>query len=459
LVAQSFSTSRSADRPQQAQPSAHVIVAIVALLLSFDVSSFSYAGLYADGSNCLLHMIMSRGLFVVAWSRIGAEFVTQSPVILAIHLGNRSIADLAALYTASLMVVPIASLCATTWFTRHKFLASAANMAVVCCVYYPTMFDAVGEFQLLYSLFWLSAVLVLLAESLTAITVVVLALAAVVMAATYELAVVTGPLLAGACIVRALKRPAGTSILIWAGLAVLFVAATPIALGSLLAPRDPTNEGAFSGEFAHFYNNWTLYYLAGIVVLSSAAAALRSRWMALLAGVAAVAVAAHFVARSLGAGVAPDRLLLGFQDAQRAQVFPYLLAAFAALVLSCLQPWDSIKGMRAWLAFPVLIVFALHLAEVAAWRAYVNTFCIEVAGPTKASRDHAAFLARNDVRRLGWDWELPTMSLLLRPPGSYALVVNPAYHGWQPFDPVTGLPNITDFRRSRGVCGRQATSG
>jgi hypothetical protein len=50
-----------------------------------------------------------------------------------------------------------------------------------------------------------------------------------------------------------------------------------------------------------------------------------------------------------------------------------------------------------------------------------------------------------------YEWEYPTLSVLLRPPGSDRILLHPDYDGWLPFDPRTEVPDISAFRND-GIC-------
>jgi hypothetical protein len=178
----------------------------LALLATFVASVVSFTGLYADGANYFLEILSSGTWFHPAPSRIGATILTQIPVQAGIAGGAGSISDLAALHTAGLIAVPTLCYAAATWLTRTNTLAAIANAAVICCVYYPTAFESVGEFHVLYALFWLSAVIAIRLPRPGWLGAAALAFAALVMPFSYELAILTGPLLALTYLVRAACR-------------------------------------------------------------------------------------------------------------------------------------------------------------------------------------------------------------------------------------------------------------
>ena len=51
-----------------------------------------------------------------------------------------------------------------------------------------------------------------------------------------------------------------------------------------------------------------------------------------------------------------------------------------------------------------------------------------------------------------WVWTFPTLSVLLRPRGTEAMLIDPTYDGWQPFDPVAAVPDLSNYDNSGGIC-------
>jgi hypothetical protein len=431
------------------------------LCLSFVLQVKSHGGLYADGANYFLHIIASGRFFNISSYRVGATILTQWPLLLAMALREHSIAGLAAVYSAALLAVPTGCYIATSWISRRNAIAGAANAVVICCVYYPTILNIIGEYQILYSLFWLCSVWIILSTPRGWWSFGLLFAAAIAMLRSYELTVITGGLLTLVCVVQALRQDAVLRRVGWSALAVLFVCAIPLGLRGILVPRDLANEHAFAAALRGTLGDDILLDIFGIVTIASAAVLFRSPVAAAVAAAVAGYMAWMFAIAATRRPVYADLLALGYQNTQRAQVFPFLLGAFALLPIARLPAAQAI-ARRTWqqwpLVVPISLVFAMHVAELRGWREYVASFCTELARPGEEDAD-ALFRARSDVRRFAWRWELPTMSVLLRSPGSDRIVSDPSYHDWQPFDPVRGVPDITRFKQSASLCPTNLPGG
>jgi hypothetical protein len=426
----------------------------VVLCLSFLFQIEVHGGLYADGAHYFLHIIASGRFFNVSSYRVGATILTQWPLLLAMALHEHSIAGLAAVHSAALLAIPTGCFIATSWISRRNAIAGAANAVVICCAYYPTIFDIIGEYQILYSLFWLCAVWIILIPPRTWWSFGPLFAAAIAMLRSYELTVVTGGLLTLACIVQALRQDAFLQRAGWSTLAVLFVLGVPLGLQGILVPRDLANEHAFAAALRGTLGDDTLLDIFGIVTMGSVAVLFRSPVVAVVTAAVAGYTAWRFAMAAVKLPGHPDLLALGYQSVQRAQVFLVLLGAFALLAIARLPEAQAV-ARRTWQQWPLMVpiglVFAMHVAELCGWRDYVAAFCTELARPAGENSD-AVLLARSNVRRFAWTWELPTMSVLLRRYGSDRIVSDPSYHGWQPFDPMKGVPDITRFKRSASLC-------
>jgi hypothetical protein len=224
-----------------------------------------------------------------------------------------------------------------------------------------------------------------------------------------------------------------------------------VAFGAIVTPQDGGAETAFASALKTAWRDPTLLGLAAVLLCSALACGLRAKRLAVVAGAAALVVALVFAYFALRTPVDTDLLALGYQNTQRAKVFPYLLGAFVLLAAAHhpVAARAGHGGSRLWpLLVPISLVCALHLSEVAAWRGFLSSFCGELARPGAPG----AFLATDGARRFGWNWELPTMSVLLRAEGSRRLISDPAYHGWQPKDREAEAPLIARFKRSDGLC-------
>jgi hypothetical protein len=426
----------------------------IILILSAALSTLYGSGLSADGAHLLRQMLSSGTFNNVSSYRIGATVLTQWPVVLAMNMGVRSIPHLAMIYTAALLFTPTACFIATTWLTRHTAPAATANVIVICCVFYPTLFSIIGEFQVLYALFWLCSVIILLIRPIKWWSLGIITVASLIMLRSYELTAVTGILLAAACIERAAKPQSSALRAIWIAISLIFLLSVPLGLQGILMPRDSSNEHGFLLALQTALTNYTLLGLVAIAAISATATLFRSP--AITAGLAALSVylSWRFAMHALSIPSYTDLLALGYQTGQRAQVFPILLGAFFVLAFSCAPIFtnEKLQFWRTWpLLIPVILVFSLYVTELQQWSRFISVFCTELSAPERGGYDTVFFNDR-DVKRFGWNWELPTLSLLLRDSDNNQIISDPTYHDWQPFNPRGPVPNLNRFKQSESSC-------
>jgi hypothetical protein len=434
-------------------PTLVAICTIATLLVVFILHTLLDVGLYGDGAFFFLQVLSSQDYYGNTPYRNGATYITQSPILLAIGLGERSIATLAALHTVGLMAVPTTCFAATTWITRRNTIAAAANMLVICCCYFMTIFFIIGEFHVLYALFWLCSVLVFFHPHKAMWHFPVLISAGVAMLRSYELTVVTGCLLAFTCAVQSFRPQPSPRRMLWVLVALLFLGGVPFGLDGILEQWGMGKERSFIACLLAIRDNRTLLDLLGILGLAATAAFFRNRLLA----ISAAAVACYAAWRFSVHAIHMTSLGLGDPYAQRAQVFPVLIGAFLVVALARLPLLESI-AQGTWQQWPLLIPLALVLtvysADVRGWLGYVQAFCAELAESTAGPDRDAAFVTRREVQKFGWPWEFPTMSVLLRDPGNDRTISNQSYYAWYPFFSATAIPDVRPFKQAGGLCRR-----
>lgn len=406
--------------------------------------------LYADGAYYLLSILASRDLPHFAWTRIGATLITQTPLILAMRVGVSDITWLAYIFGAGLFLPPVLAFTATTLLTRHDPLLFTVNAVIIFACYFPTSMLIMGEFHILYALAWCGFVLLITGKADKVLGSVVVVMLAIAIAASYEISVLACPLLmlASGWRIRETGSPLARGILLLA-MAPLGAGVMIGALG-ILAPRDPTNAGQFLQALRWAFGNVTLLGISGLVAAAGAASLLapRDRRVA-AAGIAAVCLGFGWELARLNNGPA-----LGDSFSQRAQVVPIILGA----VLVCgVYAWRRARSTapRHWrfnpwpLVLPGLMVVMLDVHDSLGWLSFLDRFCTVL---TDVKEDAAAFPGEPVAQGYGWPWTYPTLSLLLRAPGSVTLVRYPTPNLWQPFDPDGPLPDIASYKTAGGMC-------
>ena len=413
------------------------------------------AGLYADGANYFLHILNSGSFFHVSPYRVGSTLLTQIAPVAAISLGTRSISILSGLHSADLIVVPVLCYISTTWIVRRDGVGVLANMLVVTCCFFTTVFDIIGEYHVLYATFWLSSVLVLCSPKTNVVSICTLIFAGIVMLRSYELSVVTGGLLFLACLARSVRVEEAAWRFVWVGLAILFLAGVPLGLEGILFPRDATNAGAFSAALRTMPENETLLSLVSIVFLSYLTVLPRDAKVSLLIACLVGGVSWVFAEHALNRPIITDLFGLGYQNAQRAQVFPVLVGSFFLLWTSRWKFLSNLSKRGRWqwcMAIPLILVTVVYHSEVSRWSVFLHRFCHQLRTVSYNSLADLKFLESGRVSEFAWNWELPTLSVLLRPANSSRIIRDKSYTGWMPFDPNGKVPDIERFKKSSSIC-------
>ncbi|GLS18636.1 hypothetical protein GCM10007874_16530 [Labrys miyagiensis] len=435
-----------------AASSAYVVGTIGLLLAGFILNSLYQVGLYSDGAYYFLGLLSERFYFVSSWYRLGAIVLTQTFFLAALHLGATSINILAMLHSANLVLVPTLCFAASTWILRANPLALVANTVAIASCYIPVSFYAVGEFNALYALFWLTLALLLFVERRDKAYFRLITGLGLFMVASYELTVITGLILAAICACRRAAETQEGTRHAWKIAIIVFLAGSLYGLAGIVFPRDPANASSFGRALFELSENRILFGLCGITFLSAIAAYSRP---ARILALAAVAAGLWLFVERLHAPISTTELNLGDQSGQRAQVFPILLVAAAGLVVARIRPdWLAFKaGGRAWpLLVPLATVFLVYGSDLVAWRGFTRDICRELQSPSADASQIAAFFGQNRVIRYGWYWNWPVISVLYRPVESQRILLDPHYQGWLPFERPEDAPDISRYKASSSLC-------
>lgn len=420
---------------------------------------FVARGLYGDGSLFLLNILRNEGFWDYDPARSFAQFVTQSPVVLAVRLGVRDLDTLVHVHSFGLVALPVLAwlvaflLAFRTplfWFTTLAFSVS----------YLTTGFFAIGEFNLTYALSTLCCVLLLRAESGTGAA-IALVLCAFALTRAYEAMVFLGPLLFALSIRRLLDdetRKSPPRVVAVAAASFLFSGASALAAWSILNPRDPGNlAGAtnFAQVIGSAHFGFMVLMLLVYGVLYFVHRPILRAFLALLAVAASIAYLAnadlwpapqaHYTFRSVSG-----------------------LLLFSVLLLAVIAPLLRGRDRTRWRPFSPLplscavVAFALFVGM--SIPVLVTTFRF---GEWIRDFESAAVAAKRwipidetPVYRGGglydgfsWPWANPALSLILRGNHDAGLLNHSGYEGWQPFEPerMSGNPLGNYGRGSAGA--------
>jgi hypothetical protein len=427
------------------------LAAIALLVISGSIVAVCCRGLFADGGFHLLVMLSTGDIMRVWPSRLFADYLMDYPVVAALDWGVRSLRALAILFTASLLYVPLFAYSAAIWITRDDRVLWTATLVVVTLCYFPTSFFLVGEFHLLYALFWFGFVVTVSGKADSQPGAFGLALVAFLMIKSYDLSVVLCPILAGLCVWRmTIAANRRVKLLLTLAVGLLLIAAWS-GLQGVLAPTDPTSKAEFLTYTTDILGDPQVRRYMTLTALAAAAAFAPEKRLSLVLGGMLAAALALMAGRLYSHH---DWLVFRAAYDMRGKAFLLLLAiGVVVLMLRCVG-WPR-PGVRfaAWPPMLLLLwVAGATVLDTADWARYLEALCTELR--TDGEAGTAAFLARPLAGKFNWGWTGPTLSVLLRPEGSSKIIVfhPPDEPSFEPFDPTSGGPDIAIFKSAGPIC-------
>ena len=401
------------------------------LAIMFAVQVYACRGIYADGANFLLHLLVNRDFPWYDWHRIFNHFVTKGPTLLLMKCGVHNLVFLRYFFSAWILFCPLVVWGCTLWLLRRDALYWPFVM-LFSLAYYGVNFFAVGEYNLCIALAGFCFATFVQSAPPTVWQRRAVFAAALLMSFNYPSAMFLGALL---CVIAITKKE-------WV-LAGLFAAAACTGLWEVLAPRDAHAFTVAKSTYL-LWRNPQFWAVTAYSILFGVLYFARQVWQRnlclLLCGLLML-VMIHD----------PSRLYPAMQHAMRTYVglaFVMLMAAVWFFRSKFVQTKSGF--MPALAAFSLLALLSMFdMLSSVAYARYVQTFRSIVnvhSGLLPYEASGLAYVADNE--RFFWVWAQPVMSVLLRDASDKAIILNPEqYSGYQPFDPHTAIPDLERYYR------------
>ena len=395
--------------------------------------------LFLDGSAFLAEILEKRQFTTFDAPRLFAHYVLEAPLWVAVRLGLKNLRILSWIYGLTLFLHPVLSLWACWRILKHR---NASLMILPALTWagltLTTSFFIISESWLGVSLFWPVYFLLLFQKHrFSRGEGLLLVFAAFTSIRVYEGFFIPGSLLLLLALRRILWQGRRSRLDGWSLTASVCLAAS-VACGIFWAlhPRDLGNRVSLDKGFSDFFG-----YLPGPLFLAVALLLLlpRPRWfpsrIVTLAGCVLVAFAIHWglmpwhSVSSLMPNRQHDLRLLNCLVPAALGLLPFLAAWMPRL------RWtfhDQRKRLFVGFTFAVLL---WQVGASLVWVGYTDTL-------SKVLATRSGFVAFEETGlwqyRFDQCWSLPTLSILVsglqgRP--VKAVVLNPSYATWQPFDP------------------------
>jgi hypothetical protein len=403
--------------------------------------------LWADGSYYAVQILQNRDFALGDGSRAAADVLMELPVMAALLAG---ITDLAFLKLAfglpAFLLVPVClALC--FWMAGPDKASLGYPLATVAAGMMNTELLVIHESRVALALFW-PILFGLLDPLKRSSTLVVSALLSLPFIASYESAIVLGPVLAFVALER-MRRGGRIGEVGSAVCLASAILATLVALDSIARPTHPANLALFRQSFRVILDEGSVGVRLSLVVLFLSAPWFQTRtWVARLTMLVAVALCGTAIVMCL-----QDPTHLAVESQYRARILNVILPPLAALLL-VLNRRSTAAGAPSLGILGVLFVaqIVLQLQLTAQWSAFRQLAREELVCVRGLIPIDTALGARLAERGLSSEWMRgwyhPTLSFLDGPgPVRAVLGVWNGYTSWQPFDArqPRALPRLSRY--------------
>jgi len=392
--------------------------------------------LAADGSHYLLQILDGRSVIGHAWSRQYANDITQWPVVLAISLGLRDVHLLSYVFGLGIVsLYPLTFLACVVAVRGERPMLLVYPLISIAGVNLPASGILCGESHAMVLLAWPILFLAIRRAQLTPLEVGLLWFLLLLFTRVYEASLLPSLLFGGIFLLRLSKSekmsPADRqrSLWTWSVALLMSLAAIAIAAYFIANPVSPANKSSFARDmFRMIRNPQAVVALAVAIGLSLGFATRRLVWF----WISIAPIGFLFVLMVTGRG---QTLLSDSFQARSLSLFLLPILLVLALMVSRVE--SMVPRMLPMVLCAYLFFAASYeIASLPRWSAYLNNFRQELA-----SNEGLVPLASTDIGR-GWGqwyWTNPTISVLLQFPCVRTIVQNDPSVDWQPFDPSQRL--------------------
>jgi hypothetical protein len=377
--------------------------------------------------------------------RFTAGFILQSPMVLGLAAGLKSLSALALLHSFGFVMLPsivwvsVLALSVKRWFFWHFLLAYSATKLL-------SGFFSQGEYSITYSLFALCFTLLLRASRKFNERLALL-LAAVSLLASYEAMSFLGVALMIVVIANmreSLRVSFSPRDLVYnSALLLIFFASAALSIGSILNPRDPANLQSATNIMGVLPSGSVLY-VALVALLAIAAFGLRTPWIQVFLSMGIIIASLLFVV-SPGLWLTPGQNL-GMR----------VLSGFAILIILVYVwirdtglPKPQLRSSKMTPVSTLSIFLALSVPQFmnnVGWVEWVSEYKAVSSSLREWVPVDSTPLIHSDSYRYEWAWTNPAMSLIYRDEGLGG-VLNREGTTFNPWSPNSGMGDPTaDFR-------------
>lgn len=404
--------------------------------------------LWLDGSYYFTRLLENQGFVLGDGSRGGADVLVQIPIILALREGVTDLALLKLLFGAPPFLLAPLSLGLCLWMAGPRRDLVIYPLAALTAGIMNTELLVIHESRAAAALFWpvLFGLVDPLKRTSTLLASVVLSLPFI---ASYESAIVLGPILMVAAFQRIGREPSATNRrLVFAG-ATSAVLATLVAAQSILQPTHPANLASFRASWPVILEPGSLSLQLSLCVAALLVAARlfprgAEGWLPLVAG----GLALLGVLQALS-----DPTHIGVTAQYRGRMVNVILPILAAtpVVFARLRfPGDGAARRALGFLFAAQVVFQLQLTWQ--WHSFRELSRERLACLSGLAPADVALRSGIDRLRISpeWmhGWHQPALSLLDHAGEVRGLLGRArGYTEWQPFDPLDpfALPRLSRY--------------
>jgi hypothetical protein len=410
----------------------------LAILLTMVWSAVNGKQFSADGAFYFVQILETQDFTYIAWHRQFANYLTQWPLVLALHLGVSAPTFLRLVFGIGHVYPFLLAYLVLRWQIRQGAAQSLLYTYLfgLLAITLPSDFVLMGEHQLLLPLCWPILAFLLEPRRFSLSAWFLPLTLSFLLTRIYEPVIAAFGLFFVILITSSRKELVQIAEernyrLLWAVsvCVVLWMVGCGIALDGIVHPRDPANRTAFLSAIGHVVQNPVLAITAVALVLFVLGSRFRRSQPILLLVLLSLTYVIWLKRFAIfSAQISFDSRVLVFL------LMPGIIATSAWPLRNTVLTGNQ----RLWFAAIFIAPVLADLAGTNVWQDFAErvsrlAMC-EEQGLVPAS------VHQLDRHPASWNWTFPSLSIVLGAPTVGSVLENNENVKWQPFDPKVNLP-------------------